>query len=293
MITEQLPFEKVAFKDLIKHIQQFGTVNVDSNTCGFFLCENGRARIQLDQQIVEMCQGDVFIYTPASYPRPLSWSADVNGTVVKSTMDRILPIIMPNIQPKDILGLQRKPIFHLNDKQLHRIQAFTTLIEQKLFDLRSTTQNSNMDTVLHQQLTRLSEAYVLELITCYLSGHQRPTVPTERRGEIFQNFIINLFRHYQRERSATFYASLQHLSLRYFSLLIKAESGRSVNQWINEIVLGHVRQKLLHSTLSIKEISNEFNFPDQSFFGKYFKQHTGLSPKAFRQAQALSTTKMQ
>ena len=48
------------------------------------------------------------------------------------------------------------------------------------------------------------------------------------------------------------------------------------------MVISSVRQVLTSTDLSIKEIAMEYNFPSQSFFGKYFKQYVGVSPKEYR-----------
>ena len=47
-------------------------------------------------------------------------------------------------------------------------------------------------------------------------------------------------------------------------------------------LVSEAKQLLEGSDLSIKEIANQLNFPTQSFFGKYFKQYVGISPKEYR-----------
>ena len=80
-----------------------------------------------------------------------------------------------------------------------------------------------------------------------------------------------------------FYAERQNLSARYFSSVVKEKSGRSVLQWIIQMVISEAKQLLECSELSIKEIAVRLNFCTQSFFGKYFKQYVGMSPKEYRE----------
>ena len=63
---------------------------------------------------------------------------------------------------------------------------------------------------------------------------------------------------------------------------MKEKTGKTALQWINEVVVSDARQQLLYSDQSIKEIVATLGFPNQSFFGKFFRQHTGKSPKRFR-----------
>ena len=66
------------------------------------------------------------------------------------------------------------------------------------------------------------------------------------------------------------------------SALIKEVSGRSAAQWIDDYVILEAKSLLKYSDLSIQEIAYRLNFSTQSFFGKYFKQHTGISPGQYK-----------
>ena len=108
-------------------------------------------------------------------------------------------------------------------------------------------------------------------------------LPTLQKDLIFHQFFLSLFRHFRQEREVSFYAELQHLTPRYFSSIIKEKSGSNALQWIVQVVIIEAKLLLETSELSIKEISVLLNFPTQSFFGKYFKQYTGVSPKEYRE----------
>ena len=63
----------------------------------------------------------------------------------------------------------------------------------------------------------------------------------------------------------------------------KAISARTALDWITEATVKAITHDLLYTQKTISEISDELDFPSLSFFGKFFKQHTGLSPRAFRE----------
>ncbi len=284
MNTQKLPFEKVSMADLVNNLRHNGQLSTVPGTIGFFLCRRGWAKIQISKGTHTIREGDVYIYLPSAYIRLLEHSNDVEGIVAKSTLDAVLPLITNGITPQEVMNLSEYPFFSLSVMERERIQQFVQMIDTKLADLKSCTVPI-IAQVLRQQLSSLSETFIYELIVCYLNNHATRNQPSGKRSTVFQNFMLSLFKNYKRERSVTFYAQEQNLSVRYFSLLVKEESGRSVSQWITEIVLSYARQALAHSDQSIKEIAQDFNFADQSFFGKYFKQHTGLSPKDYRKQQ--------
>lgn len=124
-----------------------------------------------------------------------------------------------------------------------------------------------------------------ELLNVYFTNQPLKPLSQDKKDKIFQNFVITLFRYYQQERDVTFYASKQYLSSRYFSAVIKEKSGSTALQWIVQMVITEAKQLLENSDLTIKEIATKLNFPTQSFFGKYFKQYVGVSPKEYRNKQ--------
>jgi AraC-like DNA-binding protein len=72
------------------------------------------------------------------------------------------------------------------------------------------------------------------------------------------------------------------ISPKYLSETIKQISRRTPNEWIDNYVTLEIRVLLRNSTKSIKEIAQDLNFPNQSFLGKYFKEHVGMSPSEYR-----------
>lgn len=87
-----------------------------------------------------------------------------------------------------------------------------------------------------------------------------------------------LARHYMQQRSVGFYAGQLNLTPKYLTTIIRKTSGRTAVQWIDDYVVLEAKNLLKYSTMSIQEISYYLNFPNQSFFGKYFKNHTGMTP---------------
>ena len=72
------------------------------------------------------------------------------------------------------------------------------------------------------------------------------------------------------------------ITAKYLSETVKQVSKRTPNEWIDSYVTLEVRVLLKNSTKAIKEIALELNFPNQSFLGKFFKEHVGMSPSAYR-----------
>lgn len=99
---------------------------------------------------------------------------------------------------------------------------------------------------------------------------------------IFDEFMMLLEQHCRKERNVSFYADALNLTPKYFSTAIKEVSGKTAARWIDEAVILEAKTMLKYSGQSIQEIATALNFSTQSFFGKYFKQHTGESPSRYK-----------
>lgn len=101
----------------------------------------------------------------------------------------------------------------------------------------------------------------------------------------FSNLVQQQFREVRAVKS---YADQLNVSAKYLTEVVKEYSGKNASEIINHLVILEAKYLLSKSDLSIGEIADMLHFSDQSFFGKYFKRHTGFSPKAFRENSTLS-----
>lgn len=133
-------------------------------------------------------------------------------------------------------------------------------------------------------IRELSTALINQLYDTILK--RKPIAELEskksRQEIIFGKFITLLAQYHMSERSVTFYAEQLCITPKYFSSLVKKLSGKSAAQWIDNYVILEAKNLLKYSDMSIQEIAYRLNFSTQSFFGKYFKHQTGLSPTQYR-----------
>lgn len=103
------------------------------------------------------------------------------------------------------------------------------------------------------------------------------------RGDtLYAHFMDLVFVYHKHHRNVKFYASKLCVSVQYLSAVVSKVSGNSPSAWIKKETIGEIKRMLCHTQASVKEIAYEFNFPNISFFCKFFKSHTGLSPGTYR-----------
>lgn len=103
-----------------------------------------------------------------------------------------------------------------------------------------------------------------------------------RAYEIFRKFISLVNCNAVKERNIAFYADTLCISPNYLCSLIKQASGETVMQWIDKQIVLEAKALLLRGGSSIWEISETLNFANPSFFSKFFKRQTGMTPGEFK-----------
>lgn len=109
-----------------------------------------------------------------------------------------------------------------------------------------------------------------------------PMLHSSRESNNFKRFMGLLKDNARTQHNIHFYSEKMGLSAKYLSIMIKKVSGKLATEWIDEYVILEAKNMIKYSSLSIQEISYALNFPNQSFFGKFFKRYMGISPKAYR-----------
>lgn len=163
-------------------------------------------------------------------------------------------------------------VLSLNEEEWTQAEMFFTLLWNILH-----SSPYRRETVQHFIISLL---YNLK----YTYEQTRTTTPLRlsRREEIFRRFIALVNEHSKQERSVNFYADKLCLTPHYLSSVIRETSGQTVMQWINQAVILEAKVLLKHSNLLVFQISDELNFPNPSFFSKFFKRMTGMTPAEYQ-----------
>ena len=102
-----------------------------------------------------------------------------------------------------------------------------------------------------------------------------------RQENLFRQFLDLLNQYANREREVQFYAGKLGITPKYLSTITNTYSGKNASTWIAEYVVTLAKQLMKERRCKIQEVSAMLNFPSQSFFGRFFKRTTGISPKRY------------
>lgn len=141
------------------------------------------------------------------------------------------------------------------------------------------------------ECTCISQLVLCQLKAFFIGFHEylqrnpqyRPDeVKSYRVRELFNRFMMLLEKDYKISRDVNYYAAQMSISSKYLTNIVNQVTGHTPKTIIDQYVILQLKLHLKRSTQSIKEMAWEFHFADVSFFCRYFKKHTGLTPQQIR-----------
>ena len=177
----------------------------------------------------------------------------------------------------DALNILKSPIMEMDPKEVDiALQYF------KLFDNVINTDSEYRNDSVRYLFTSIFYLIGGMLMKRLRIEEENDDQISTRHKSVFESFIELVEKYHNKERSVRFYADKLCISPKYLSQIIKNMSGFSPPEVINKYVILEAQHLLRHTDLSIKEISDQLNFPTTSYFYKYFKTHTGYTPNSYR-----------
>ncbi|WP_430613896.1 helix-turn-helix domain-containing protein [Flavobacterium sp. JP2137] len=151
--------------------------------------------------------------------------------------------------------------------------------------------NNEKSALFRQEVTTaLFSALIYITAGKLLENTQNPSLYNSRKEQITLAFIESLNKNFRTERGLQFYADEQFVSIKYLSNSVREVTGIPPSKFIDDALINESKTLLLNSKDPINLIASQLHFSDQYAFGKYFKKHSGLSPKNFKAFNKLVDT---
>lgn len=235
---------------------------------------SGEATLKINLNEYELKPNDIAIFSPDSIIDLVHYSDAAAAYVLafsKSFVNEIQVDLATSLPVYMRFG--KEPVLHVTPRDIQEVR--------QVFQLIKTLVRSDKERYRHEMIRSLFTT-AFYIIT-ELNQREQPQSRNRGRGEvIFEEFTSLLQQYNRQERNVSFYAKKLGITPKYLSSIVKDVSGKTAARWIDESVILEAKALLKYSGLSIQEIAYQLNFSTQSFFGKYFKQHTGTSPSRFK-----------
>lgn len=247
-----------------------------------FLCTEGEMNFTCDLEKIRLTPGMMFATRP--------------GSIIQGNHETFCKgsVVIIDIRMLDIFNLSvQKILTHF--AICGRMRGMMLSEDQQvkfrhLIEAMSHSFNQDVTNPYYHEVARsiiLSLLYtILNYAADAIKEKRVEEVQVQGRNEDYFRVFIQLVKdNYREHRKINYYADRMCLTPKYLSTLIRKFSGKGPAEWIDMCVMLEAKNLLRYSDMSIQEIAFELGFPTQSFFGRYFKSHSGMSPKEFRQTE--------
>ncbi len=256
--------DRLGYLELFKYPCRINAVSILICTGGRMECSINLNKYTVEKNTILICR-----------------SSDILQIISSENLEAYAGVIAPELVNELKISLWQQSIYFspvffmkkISDQDLTLLRYYYPLLRENILNARKETPNI---------IQSLIQALVYTIVSIMDGVGEGRGFKVSRNEQIFEQFMSLLSQYHNSERSVQFYADKMCLTSNYLSGEVKACSGRSALEWINDYVILEAKTLLMYTTLSVQEISYRLNFPTQSSFGKYFKKQTGVGPKDFR-----------
>ena len=279
--------DELVIVDNLREIPQFGSGKIDFNVVA--ACITGRMLLEVSGQPTTVNAQQIFICHPHVVLSNLMISPDFECKVM-CLSDRLLRSILQSQMliwnnklykqrhciidiPADRFGLYNELRYQwLNKDNPFKREILVSLLRVALLELchQLMSNDQKAEDVLSQERLRVGTT----------AG-----MGNSRMETIFHQFLKNIARRRIKKLSVSEYAEELCISPKYLSTVCRTVSEKSPTEWISEYVIEDITHYLKNSELTASQIGIELGFPNASFFGKYVREHLGMSPNEYRKEQ--------
>ena len=240
------------------------------------ICTEGIAQFDYDGQQIRLHKDDLFLYMAHSVVTNFMSSSDFNCRQIWFSRGELWNINKyGEVSLSDLPYLKRHPIMHLTEDDVKLLDDYFQLLCRRMRD---------PSPVLYSNIVRsLVSTMMLEILSMMRRQEPENTVTTGVHRQRLANEFMRLVEQSDgRIRKVDDIANQLNITPKYLSTLLKETMNRRPSEMIHFYTLKAIEHRLRYTDMTMQEIANDLNFANASFFGKYFKEHAGMTPLDFR-----------
>ena len=259
-----------------------GVVCLQNHGVLFFITE-GRAQLEYDGHVVQLQKNDLFLYMVHSTATNFMASSDFNCRQIWFGRAELFNIdIYKQISVADMSNLKLNPVVHLKGDDIKLCDTYFQLLRDRMKFSTS---------VLTPDIVRmLFGTILLEILSIMRRNSEQVAEEVQHEdinSSLHKKRIVDDFMRLVEEsdgriRRVDDFASQLNVTPKYLSTILKEVMNRRPSTYIQLYTLKAIERRLRFTDMTMQEIANDLNFPNPSFFGKYCKEHLGMTPLEYR-----------
>lgn len=248
------------------------TVKMDVDAIIF--CNKGKSYLEIDFIVYEIVPNTQLIITAGSMVKCNYTSEDFIASYIIFKHE-IYDEVTAQLEPSFTFFLKEYPCVQLDEKRVNKmtylVEALEDFYNEKNNCFRIQIFKNNIQSFLLDVYDKTRTLFKID-----------KSEKIGRKEELFIKFIHLTYEFCPKEREVGFYAEKLCITSRYLTSITQSIADKPAKLIIDKHTIQRIKIILKSSNISMQEIAYELKFPDQSFFARYFKKHTGMSPQEYR-----------
>ena len=242
----------------------------------------------VDLQHVNVPQGSILVLRPGHVVKNIVETPDFDGLFIilkEEKFTELIPIASSGIVSCMLFYAGNFMCTGVSDKEMANLNLIWNLLLNKSQDLELPYGQEGFNALL--------EVLCYETLGIFTYRMQQEdsnkSEQRRRREDIPARFMQLVEEHFRQEHSVKFYADELNLSAKHLSSVVKSATGMPASEWIAKKIIREAQYLLRSTPQTIQQISTTLTFPNQSFFGKFFKSKVGITPREYRATKPQSS----
>lgn len=244
-----------------------------------YFCRSGWAHVTIDLKDYEIVENTQIVLLPGTIIRINGTSEDFTASYFGFPKDMFREACL-RLEPVFFRFLKEQPTYTLPTENTDAINGLLRATAAIYKDRENRFRNQIAKNHL--------QSFMLDIYDKSYRYFDRDEIEGgNRQIEIFKNFMSMVHENCISQREVTFYADKLCISTKYLTGICRSVSGDSAKKIIDDFTILEIKVLLQSTDLTIQEIADRLGFPDQSYLGRYFKRHEGISPKEYQNQCAI------
>ena len=245
--------------------------------CGvyaFIAKGNASATVNITQY--EFHENEVLYLSPNSFFRVHEFSEDARVMYV---------VLSSSFLEKNAYSIRRPRVNSMDACQIVRVTEEQKKVILNFSQLLEESANCSPSMLTSEYMVHVYNLIYLVFHDYFVANSETKLQPMDRKSEIYQEYSELVMKHYQEWHHVADYASAMHITVPHLCSTIKQASSRTAGDLIVDAIITDAKAQLKLSMAPIKEIGLSLGFENVAFFNRFFKTHTGITPKNYRNGE--------
>ena len=278
---------RIGDSDDLVVMENLGTIPLGSvclqNHGVLIFCTEGRAQFEYDGTVIQLQKNDFFLYIVHSTVDNILTSSDFNCRQIWFTRDELWNIEIYNlVSLADMSLLKLYPVVHLTDDDIKLCDSYFQLLCSRMKSSTSALTPYIVRSLLGTMMLELLSIMRRSSEQAARQGRQEGVNSSIHKKRIIDNFMRLVEESDGRIRRVDEFANQLNITPKYLSTILKEVMNRRPSTYILLYTLKAIERRLRFTDMTMQEIANDLKFPNASFFGKYCKEHLGMTPLEYR-----------